>query len=1519
MNQDNAPDPTRPDDEDSNRDGKTGAEFTRLGHFVIREQIGRGGMGVVYRAFDKQLNRDVALKVLPRHARDSRVSVMRFQIEARATARLNHENIVPVYEVAEDKGVPYYAMKLISGTNLSSVLNTTRDLMNSSKDAAQDSTIPMIGKGRGDSETAKDFSGRAFHQSHQEASSKSSVSLIRSVAFLGSQVARALDHAHEHAIVHRDIKPSNLLIDKDDKVWLSDFGLAQMRDAPSITRSRDLLGTYRYMSPEQALGGRSYVDHRTDIYSLGATLYELATLQPMCAGKSEIEILQQLHFGRPIPIRKINPGLSKDFETVISRATERSPDDRYHSAADFADDLLRVAEGHEITTKKVSPLKRGSDWLLRRPKLSFGVLSGVVGFIFLLLGATFLLAVQQSRTHEALTRMTAQRMIAEMALKLFIDPGGAIALGLKTPGIEHDAKGLNILMQAVDNCHEIKTVYLDQRFPGQLAWNPNLDSLLVCTDPRQFGGKERAQFIDTETFELSETLESENTVTSAAFSKQGNLLLTTGSSFGVTDTYVDSEFSTPTLWNAKTRKLEKRFPDARLANCTTESFSSDGRWLALPLRSQGAKVYSLVDDAESISLSPQDANDGSAVMGAVFSKDQRFVAIWASDGHIAVFDPRSGTSLKEFPIKRRSEHSLKVSFSSDSNWLLASSDSGTWLFQTADWNAPHILETGQRGCFIGPNHDVALISGGVARLFNPDFELVTKEVELPFQSGSPSPIGNSSAVVADSRGSACVVVDFSDATIAAKLNGHSDRIIDVICPEYSDLIASVSWDGTCRFWDRQSDRDRREQSEQLIRYPTPTIGYSPDAKKAVLGLFDQEITRCFRKGGTDAFSDLEGSIELVLGNGHILATSNFSVLHYDAQSLALQSRVSIGDGIEAIEQVGKLGVVITTYNGDVFHWDLESPVATKLNSSGSSMRVSAIPTTSQIIATSGEDLLLIDMADFSRVTISNELTTRAIDVEVSPDRTEVAVLSTDRLLSVWDIESKERRDSLEFPSNVADVRFVQGGKALLVYEGGLGSKVFYLESENLRVEREIGFPQGISDLSIAKDGNSCSVATKNGVYLWDFELAEAQLFQAGDCVWSQRNGDDLWFSERLSSGSDEALSGMRSVIRRASVTSSEVVEEFRLPFDATALHPSIENDDIFAAGKSVGFRVVDAETMVQDYAVWGQDPKTVLCEFDATGDRVITVSESGGVVSNGRGIDDAIRLGQHREFVTAAALSPDRTVVLVSDASGRLTEWKTGEPQNAIEYEANSIARQIHFGKKNNRFLTVHEDDRVLVWERTGTQGKLLDEFKFEHRIRKAYLSPDAASFVCIFGQDNWYPSPSRYYTVSMKKDEVETAVLIDLVSRQPRNLPSELGIADAVFCNGGQQLAVLGYEGTVNLFDLQDGNELESRSVSSGAAQRLLRVDSDSPTFFCFVNGSVVGWNAKTGEQEFELSEVVTPLRIHSEYDRWKLNHGDGAALTFLRDLHAISYPRSPLNHAKQMAPRGLTARERSDLFLEN
>lgn len=357
----------------------TAARIPVIEGYQIIGVLGQGGMGIVYKAMQTKLNRMVALKVLPAMVGSANpAAVQRFRREATAAARLHHTNIIPIYDFGESADAYYYAMEYITGKPLDVVIRSVSQKFTSPPTAAElahavtelDLPIPVRTDSSADGATsslpapsvAGGMRGRTYY---------------RQIARWMADAAEALHYAHSHGVIHRDIKPANLILSGDGRIMVADFGLAKSAGDNSVTMTGALLGTLRYLSPEQAMAKRMRVDHRTDVYSLGATMYELLTFQPAYPGMDDKEILGAIMTRDPAPLRKINANVPAELDIICMKCMEKSPDARYETARAMADDLRRYINDLPIVARRPSVVTRAVKFT-RRHKLPVVAATAVV-------------------------------------------------------------------------------------------------------------------------------------------------------------------------------------------------------------------------------------------------------------------------------------------------------------------------------------------------------------------------------------------------------------------------------------------------------------------------------------------------------------------------------------------------------------------------------------------------------------------------------------------------------------------------------------------------------------------------------------------------------------------------------------------------------------------------------------------------------------------------------------------------------------------------------------------------------------------------------------------------------------------------------------------------------------------------------------------------------------------------------------------------------------------------------------
>jgi WD40 repeat protein/serine/threonine protein kinase len=746
---------------------------TPLGDFQILREIGRGGMGVVYEAMQLSLGRRVALKVLPFAAALDAKQLQRFKNEAQAAAHLQHPHIVPVYYVGCERGVHFYAMQLIDGHTLASVISELRRQVQPHRPEAPaaaceaSALAETLGSGRWapgqDSASVVPVSNR-----HDECAgwkpaprletasltttppvaalsterSATSPAFFRTVAHLGIQAAEALEHAHQLGIIHRDIKPANLLVDAAGQLWVTDFGLARLGTDAGLTMTGDLVGTLRYMSPEQALAKGPVVDLRTDLYSLGATLYELLTLEPAHNGGDRQKVLRQIAEDEPIPPRTLNRAVPVDLETIVLKALSKAADERYASAQELADDLQRYLEDRPIHARRPTLRQRATKWS-RRHKT---VVRAALLVLFLVVVALAVSSVFIWRAKEDLNRAN-----ADLTQALERERQKAYAQRIALAEREWSANNVGRMQQLLAECPE------DLR-----GWEWHyLKRLPYRTLP---------------------PLRHDSAVHGAAFSPDGRRIASSDHQ-GVVK-----------LWDVHAGREILRF-QAHAEPAISVVFSPDGRCLATASPDRSVKIWDAGSGAPIRTLRHENA-----VSSVTFSPDgRRLASSCPAAKKVKIWDAATGQEI--FTLEGHLDVVREVAFSPDGRRLASSSKDRTVKI----WDT----ETGQEvQTFRG--HTVGV--WGVA--FSPDGQ------RLASAAGENSHKGKGEVKIWDAQTGQEILT----------LQGHPSEVLCVAFSADGRRLATAGTDRAVKLWDARTGQEilkLRGHQNQWVR----RVAFSPDGNR----------------------------------------------------------------------------------------------------------------------------------------------------------------------------------------------------------------------------------------------------------------------------------------------------------------------------------------------------------------------------------------------------------------------------------------------------------------------------------------------------------------------------------------------------------------------------------------------------------------------------------------------------------------------------------------------------------------
>jgi serine/threonine protein kinase len=559
--------------------------------FDMLEGLGEGGMGAVFQAYDRRYKRTVAIKIIHRRHQANPQIKLRFENEIFALKRLSHANIVRVHESGEKDEVLYYSMDYVDGLNLELLIRAAQQAVNQRRNTATamtphqaaDSTLPpdpasapLIRKGSSSgnhksAEGAIEYPSEDFIRFCTQRSRTENHKATKDIVQIGIDVANAMQHAHDAGVIHRDLKPNNLLLDKNGRIWVADFGLAQAQDATPLTMTGHVHGTLKYMSPEQLLGGQVSIDRCTDMYSLGATLYELLCLEPVREGNNSQEIRNKVAFGEPVSLRRRNPAIPRDLETIIHKAISHRPRDRYQTMQELSDDLRRFQRHEPILAKPAGPLKRLSLWVEREQKLA-AALAASAALLLIVLGLLLVQVhgkldeTQTARNQEQQLRYAAERRektaqahrlaLASLEQKE-TDPGLAYLLARQAQKLSPDAipEATTAAVEALRRSHEVCVWHpLEKPTPViTSAVRPHgIEFSLVTADP---GGKGQLLHLsDPMTGQTLQTIKLQGVVQDLEWNPAGTTLIVLSEKLHPTTNTKDLHLHAYTF-NSATRRL----------------------------------------------------------------------------------------------------------------------------------------------------------------------------------------------------------------------------------------------------------------------------------------------------------------------------------------------------------------------------------------------------------------------------------------------------------------------------------------------------------------------------------------------------------------------------------------------------------------------------------------------------------------------------------------------------------------------------------------------------------------------------------------------------------------------------------------------------------------------------------------------------------------------------------------------------------------------------------------------------
>lgn len=1070
----------------SGREPEPAREQPRVfGDYRILREIGRGGMGVVYEAWQASLARRVALKVLSQGLGDSRRR-RRFEREARSAGRLHHTNIVPVFGFGEHEGIPYYVMQCIKGVGLDAALDDPRRAaarLASTEAAAESSAASDVTEGHAaaadpTAQVVPDPPELPLPRTDVDAGDGASVppepetvadppprhrppevlddgpSRWKWVATLGVQAASGLDYAHSQGVLHRDVKPSNLLLDERGILWVTDFGLAKWGDHHDLTQSDDVVGTLRYMPPEAFDG---VYGPAGDVYGLGLTLYELLARRPAFDESDRGRLIRQVSQASPPRLRKLDRRIPLDLATVVHKAIERRPEDRYASAAELGADLARFLEDRPVLARRASPAECYWRWARRNPAIA--VLGAILTAVLVLATVGSLAAAGRFRE-----QAEAQRLLADAARRARDEEAGARRLA---------QRALRDL--EASRAEEDRTLYDTRASLAGAAWAADdygqyrsfLDLMRPAPGAVDRRGWEWRHLLALNSEALREVGSPGDSFVAVAMHPDGSSFATlapTGT-MRVWGTSDGRELLTIRAPNADGRNSNLHIGVLALA------YSPDGRRLA---GAGGDGAIGVYDAATGERLRRLEEGEVS-VLSLAWSPDGSRLAAGLAGHAVRVWDVEGGR-LEPGPPDRLGGPAAAVAVSPDGRTLAAATfDGAVWLWTfDAEPRRLHVL----RG------HE------GEARAlaFSPD----------------------GSRLASAGLDGTVRIWGVAAGTAEGVLAAHKGGALCLAWPREGGWLASGGNDNSVRIWDPAAGRPLHKflgHSEGVRalaagRDGRALVSASPEGVAKVWDAGSSPRPRTFEAPATVAYGGAAGCVA-ISRDGRLVASGHFDGIAqiWDAATGALLHRLRAADsGVRALafspdgRRLAASAGEPRPARGEVVVWDLADgrPVAT-YRSHGEVVDAVAFLDDRRIASAGGDRKVHVwDPATAERLMILEGHAEGVRRLALSGDGRTLASGSDDGTVRLWDAATGRPGPVFAAAADVLALAFSEDGRWLASAVRG-GSILLWDPSRPGDPRRLDGHARDVLALVFSPDGRLISGGLDKCVRVWDVEGGRAIL------------------------------------------------------------------------------------------------------------------------------------------------------------------------------------------------------------------------------------------------------------------------------------------------------------------------------------------------------------------------------------------------------------------------------------------
>ncbi len=1516
-------------------------------------------MGVVYEARQISLDKRVALKILPLAVAMNPKNLQRFKSEAKAAAQLDHPNIVPVHAFGSERGVYFYAMHFVDGSNLAEVIRDLRrtvvekrkpmgDVAQAVDDASQDpnATQPMANASTVRS-SLESTSGKLLDFKSYE-HSRTNSDYHTHVIDLCIQVAQALQHAHESGVVHRDIKPSNLMLDFQGKIWLTDFGLALRDGKSSLTGPGDMVGTLRYMSPEQVLGLRVVIDYRTDIYSLGATIYELLTLTPACPGNSRQEIVRQISLDDAIPMRKVDRRIPRELEIIVGKAMAKNPDDRYSSAQELANDLRRHRSNEPIFARPPTMAERVGKWAWRHQSLMATSVGSAAVILIAALAISWMLGVmlaQEMNTNtklaEEVRRYNGQRLAAISALNVATNPGLAMALALDGRKLHDCPETRAALQQAYDANHELATFQAHPSGVGSVACSPD-GKTIVTTGTRSSSrvSSEPAKVWDIDSKSQRATLLGSEGVTSVAFSPVGGRVLAAASPFGSEKKKGESAEivgTPPVIFDAASGRRLLELKDAYLFEATARCFSADGRFVVVPIRGGKARVLDVIEGLTYRDL----VGHTDRINSAHFSPSGKYVVTASHDNTIRIWNIDSGMAVMQIPFPPQIGRA-SIEFDRSEQLLAVNAGNGVQVWRVPEGKKlGEITDIANRVLFTADRLLVWKSVGNSLHTFDPHNLARIQTLEL--ETNGTVSVDSANGLIAVGCDRTISMFDELSGKLVASLRGHDGNISAIQFVKSASQLVSASFDGTARVWHTLSGAERSQfavrskaQSGRLAKVDNQRFAYAsqPQAQVQIADVKQTSDSAPTQTNQTKLLGDLVSGLR---STDVAWTQAGANLCSWNLTTRETTDKISLNTTKISYTRCSENGEKLVVLGETGRAWLISRRGSVQeLIPNQAPLRFATISNDGNRVATNdgGGKIAIWDTANGSVInTFDADLA--GTYLEFNDSATRLLALSNDRRLSIWDTITGTLLAKIVDPVKRFDtVRFCLNGESVATWDRFNCRAVDCWNATDGKWLGELTQATGRVNLVASPTNPEVLISsTERGLWLWNYQTLQSQQISSTPmaCAEFSPDASRIVCATFMPQAKDDILSD--KLVPSYSPCSIQVYAS-QAPFPMLA--SILSNDSyvttlnvladgrILAASQFFGAIVANvAAPQITSSTLGGHSSPIAMISADSAGKIICTASWDSSI-----GLWDSTsgkllhRLHGHSTPVHSIAFSQDGGLLISGGGKGEGILWDVaqGKLLHRLVGHTGAIWNTAFLNAQDcdHCSITNADDGTIRVWNSAGRTVHVLTSLLgnlsgLEVSGSQLLTSPDAKADSVQLNllnestRPNELRSLSSASSVGMQSVNYFRTFDAKAIQLEHSNTP-----VIAKFSTGGKQAVTVDQSGVVTLWRIDsqpnqpvriDHLQKPIRKVIFSSDDRLLVVvHANQISALDTQSGKLVG-SLALGAKDTGKSMPNELLVISN--DQWCV----------YADTEGIvrRWPLDPLTQAQEEVPRSLTPRERS------